>query len=160
MLALALMLFSWPMRRYFPPQTPLHTETFLLLRLAFVRGIVRPSNCLVGSTKTTKDGTLWLKQYVCRWRCFTSARHDTHINAIWFSRVAIISKNCAHWIISDLAIWMAGHISVPLYTNLTADSVNQVLRHSETALVFVGKLDDWPAMAPGVPQDVPTIGRS
>ena len=74
------------------------------------------------------------------------------------SRIAIISKNCAHWIISDLAIWMAGHVSVPLYPNLTAESVGQVLRHSEAALVFVGKLDDWPAMAPGVPQDVPTIG--
>jgi long-chain acyl-CoA synthetase len=74
------------------------------------------------------------------------------------SRVAIISKNCAHWIIADLAIWMAGHVSVPLYPNLTAESVGQVLRHSEAALVFIGKLDDWPAMAPGVPEDVATIG--
>lgn len=74
------------------------------------------------------------------------------------SRIAIISKNCAHWIISDLAIWMAGHVSVPLYPNLTADSVNQVLRHCEAALVFVGKLDDWPAMAPGVPEGVATVG--
>lgn len=65
------------------------------------------------------------------------------------SHVAIISKNCAHWIIADLAIWMAGHVSVPLYPNLTADSVAQVLEHSESALVFIGKLDDWPAMAPG-----------
>ena len=74
------------------------------------------------------------------------------------SRIAIISKNCAHWIIADLAIWMAGHVSVPLYPNLTAESVGQVLRHSEAALVFVGKLDDWPSMAPGVPEDIPTIG--
>lgn len=74
------------------------------------------------------------------------------------SRIAIISKNCAHWIISDLAIWMAGHVSVPLYPNLTAESVDQVLRHSEAALVFVGKLDDWPAMASGVPAGIPTIG--
>jgi long-chain acyl-CoA synthetase len=74
------------------------------------------------------------------------------------SRVAIISKNCAHWIISDLAIWMAGHVSVPLYPNLTADSVRQVLEHSEVALVFIGKLDEWPAMAPGVPEGVATIG--
>ena len=74
------------------------------------------------------------------------------------SHVALISKNCAHWIIADLAIWMAGHVSVPLYPNLTADSVAHVLKHSEAALVFIGKLDDWPAMAPGVPADVPTIG--
>ncbi len=73
------------------------------------------------------------------------------------SHIALISKNCAHWIIADLAIWMAGHVSVPLYPNLTADSVGHVLTHSEAALVFVGKLDDWPAMAPGVPDGVPTI---
>ncbi|MDH4609450.1 AMP-binding protein [Pseudomonas sp. BN102] len=73
------------------------------------------------------------------------------------SRIAIISKNCAHWIIADLAIWMAGHVSVPLYPNLTADSTRQVLEHSESALAFIGKLDDWPAMAGGVPQGVATI---
>ncbi|MEX0603127.1 MAG: AMP-binding protein [Marinobacter sp.] len=27
------------------------------------------------------------------------------------SRIGIISKNCAHWIMSDWAIWMAGHLS-------------------------------------------------
>ncbi|MDM8349886.1 AMP-binding protein [Pseudomonas sp. sp1636] len=74
------------------------------------------------------------------------------------SRIAIISKNCAHWIIADLAIWMAGHVSVPLYPNLTAESVRQVLDHSEAALVFIGKLDDWPGMAAGVPDNLPTIG--
>ncbi|WP_271411878.1 AMP-binding protein [Pseudomonas sp. Q1-7] len=73
------------------------------------------------------------------------------------SRIAIISKNCAHWIIADLAIWMAGHVSVPLYPNLTAESVHQVLEHSESALAFIGKLDDWPSMAAGVPPGVPTI---
>ncbi|WP_064117510.1 AMP-binding protein [Pseudomonas fluorescens] len=73
------------------------------------------------------------------------------------SHIALISKNCAHWIIADLAIWMAGHVSVPLYPNLTADSVAQVLKHSESVLAFIGKLDDWPGMAKGVPADLPTI---
>lgn len=73
------------------------------------------------------------------------------------SHIALISKNCAHWIIADLAIWMAGHVSVPLYPNLTADSVRHVLTHSEAALALIGKLDDWPAMAPGIPEGLPTI---
>ena len=73
------------------------------------------------------------------------------------SHIALISKNCAHWIIADLAIWMAGHVSVPLYPNLTADSVAQVLQHSEAALAFIGKLDDWPGMSRGVSPDLPTI---
>ncbi|MBC9250839.1 AMP-binding protein [Pseudomonas alcaligenes] len=73
------------------------------------------------------------------------------------SRIAIISKNCAHWIITDLAIWMAGHVSVPLYPNLTGDSVRQVLEHAEARVAFIGKLDDWPAMQTGIPAGVPTV---
>lgn len=71
--------------------------------------------------------------------------------------VALISKNCAHWVMADLAIWMAGAVSVPLYPTLTAESVRQILEHSEARYLFVGKLDDWPAMAPGVPNDVSCI---
>ncbi|MDR9865369.1 long-subunit acyl-CoA synthetase (AMP-forming) [Pseudomonas baetica] len=73
------------------------------------------------------------------------------------SHIALISKNCAHWIIADLAIWMAGHVSVPLYPNLTADSMAQVLTHSQSVLAFIGKLDDWPGMSKGLPSGLPTI---
>ena len=73
------------------------------------------------------------------------------------SKIAILSKNCAHWIISDLAIMMAGHVSVPLYPNLKAESITQILEHSEAKLLFVGKLDDFESMRPGVPKDLPCI---
>lgn len=73
------------------------------------------------------------------------------------SKIAILSKNCAHWIMSDLAIMMAGHVSVPLYPNLKAESIKQILYHSETKLVFVGKLDDYESMRPGIPKDMPCI---
>ena len=73
------------------------------------------------------------------------------------SRVGIISKNCAQWIMSDWAIWMAGHISVPLYPTLNADTVNYILNHSECDVLFVGKLDDWDQMKSGVPESVRCI---
>ena len=73
------------------------------------------------------------------------------------SKIATLSKNCAHWIISDLAIMMAGHVSVPLYPNLKAESITQILDHSEAKLLFVGKLDDFESMRPGVPNDLPCI---
>ena len=38
------------------------------------------------------------------------------------TKIAICSKNCAWWVIADLAIWMAGHISVPIYPTLTAET--------------------------------------
>ena len=73
------------------------------------------------------------------------------------SKIATLSKNCAHWIISDLAIMMAGHVSVPLYPNLKAQSITQIIEHSEAKLLFVGKLDDFESMRPGVPKDLPCI---
>ncbi|MCO5123633.1 MAG: AMP-binding protein [Rhizobacter sp.] len=73
------------------------------------------------------------------------------------ARVAIMSKNCAWWLMSDLAIWMAGYVSVPLYPTLAADTVRQILKHSEARACFVGKLDDWELMKPGVPHGLPCI---
>lgn len=73
------------------------------------------------------------------------------------SHIGIVSKNCAHWIISDLAIAMAGHISVPFYPTLVANQLNQVMVHSECKVLFVGKLDAWKTMKEGVPASVKCI---
>jgi long-subunit acyl-CoA synthetase (AMP-forming) len=70
------------------------------------------------------------------------------------SKIAIVSKNCAHWIMADLAIQMAGMISVPIYPNVNAETVRYVLEHSESKMLFVGKLDqpNWDVMRDGVPE--------
>lgn len=73
------------------------------------------------------------------------------------SKVAILSKNCAWWLMSDLAIWMAGYVSVPLYPTLAAGTITQILEHSESKACFIGKLDGWEGMAPGVPAGLPCI---
>ena len=73
------------------------------------------------------------------------------------ARIAILSKNCAWWLMSDFAIWMAGYVSVPLYPTLAAGTITQILQHSEARLLFVGKLDDWEAMRPGVPAGMPCV---
>jgi long-chain acyl-CoA synthetase len=59
------------------------------------------------------------------------------------SKIAILSENCAHWIIADLAIMMSDHISVPLYPTLQNDVVKYCLEHSETKILFVGKAPKW-----------------
>jgi len=73
------------------------------------------------------------------------------------SRIGLISKNCAHWIMTDWAIWMAGHVSVPLYPTLNADTVSYILDHAGCDVLFVGKLDDWDMMKSGVPDSVRCI---
>ena len=55
------------------------------------------------------------------------------------SQIAIVGKNSAHWIMADLAIWMAGHVSVPLYPTMASENVGQILAHSESRLLFEGK---------------------
>ncbi len=72
-------------------------------------------------------------------------------------RVALLSKNCSHWIIADLAIMMAGCVSVPLYPTQQADSIEYVLKHSESKIIFVGKLDQWQKMESGIPAGIPRI---
>jgi long-chain acyl-CoA synthetase len=67
------------------------------------------------------------------------------------ARVAILSKNCAWWLQADYAIWMAGYVTVPIYPTLTAASVRQILEHSEARVCFIGKVDGWDSMSPGIP---------
>ncbi len=76
------------------------------------------------------------------------------------SKIAILSKNCAHWIMADLAIMMAGCISVPLYATITAHVINQILEHSESKMIIVGKLDDYSPQRQGIPADVKILGMS
>jgi long-chain acyl-CoA synthetase len=73
------------------------------------------------------------------------------------SKVAILSKNCAWWLMSDLAIWMAGYVSVALYPTLAASTVAQILQHSDARACFIGKLDGWESMRQGVPSNLPCI---
>ena len=72
-------------------------------------------------------------------------------------RVAILSKNTVHWMLSDYAIFMAGAVSVPLYPTLAPATIRQILEHSGSKLLFVGKLDGWEHMKPGIPAGLPCI---
>lgn len=67
------------------------------------------------------------------------------------SHIALMSKNCAHWVMSDLAIMMAGFVSVPIYPTLNAESIHQILVHSESKAVIIGKLDDFNSQETGIP---------
>jgi long-chain acyl-CoA synthetase len=73
------------------------------------------------------------------------------------SNIALFSKNTAWWLITDIAIWMAGHVSVPLYPTLTAETIGQILDHSGAKLIVIGKLDGFAAMEPGIPATMPRV---
>ena len=85
------------------------------------------------------------------------AAHLKSLNLPPGSHIGLISKNCAHFILTDLAIWMAGHVSVALYPTLNAETIQYILEHSESKLLFVGKLDGWDEIKKGIPADMPCI---
>ena len=73
------------------------------------------------------------------------------------ARIAILSKNCAHFFMAELAIWMGGYTTVAIFPTETAETVRYVLEHSEASLLFVGKLDTWPLQRMGVPESLTCI---
>jgi long-chain acyl-CoA synthetase len=103
-----------------------------------------------------------VRDYTWREVLDQSRRMAAHLQAQGFepgARIAILSKNTAHWLMSDFAIWLAGYVSVPLYPTLAAGTVRQILEHSEARLLIVGKLDGWEGMKPGIPAGLPCIAH-
>jgi long-chain acyl-CoA synthetase len=91
-----------------------------------------------------------------------SRRMAAHLQGLGLQpgdRVAILSKNTAHWLMSDFAIWLAGGVAVPLYPSLTAPSIRQILEHSDSKFLFVGKLDGWEGMKSGIPAGLSCISH-
>jgi len=73
------------------------------------------------------------------------------------SSIAILSKNCAQLVLSDIAIWLAGHVSVVIYPTLGADTVAYILQHCDAKALFIGKLESWESQAEAVPKGVACI---
>ncbi|MGE0496375.1 MAG: AMP-binding protein [Ramlibacter sp.] len=87
-------------------------------------------------------------------------RMATHLKSRGFApgaRIAILSKNSAHFLMAELAIWMAGGTTVAIFPTESAETVKYVLEHSEASLLFVGKLDSWAQQQPGIPVGLPCI---
>ena len=89
------------------------------------------------------------------------AQHLQSIGLPAHSNIALLGRNSAHWIMADLAIWMAGYVTVPLYPTLNADTAAYVLEHSDAQLLIVGKMDGkadgWNEIRHIIPADLPII---
>lgn len=85
------------------------------------------------------------------------ATHLKSLNLEPGARIGLLSKNCAHFFMAELAIWMAGYTTVAIFPTEGADTVKYVLEHSGASLLFVGKLDTWEKQLPGVPAGMPCI---
>ena len=78
------------------------------------------------------------------------------------SHIALLGRNSAHWIMADLAIWLAGHVTVPLYPTLNGETAEYILEHGDARLLMLGKMDGkgdgWKEIQHVIPKDFPIIG--
>ncbi|HEY7210100.1 MAG TPA: AMP-binding protein [Bryobacteraceae bacterium] len=72
------------------------------------------------------------------------------------SHIVILSKNCAWWILSELAIWMSGHVTVPIYTSVTNDAARRLFQHCGPVCCFLGPLDN-PELVHEIPEDITVV---
>lgn len=73
------------------------------------------------------------------------------------TRIGILSKNCAEWFIVDLAIVMAGHVSVPIYTTANSKTMSYIIEHSDMQALFIGKLDSYKEAEKAIHDDLLSI---
>ena len=102
-----------------------------------------------------------------RWETYTwgetqsmAAKMAHHLRSLGLrdkAHIGLVSKNCREWIIADLAIMLAGYVSVPFFPTLTGEQIGQVLDLGDVDALFIGKLEVWDDMKSGVPNDLPVI---
>ncbi len=135
--------------------TTIHNDQLLLQRFY--------SHCATRGTEvflTQPQGNGVVQDYTFNDVLDQAKRMAAHLLSLelppW-AKIALISKNCAHFFMADLAIWMAGHVSVALYPTLNRDTVSYILTHSDAELLFVGKLDTWDEVQHGIPEGMRQI---
>ena len=111
---------------------------------------------------------VWLRQPVAGvWHDFTWRQVDEQARRLASAllalgcapgeRVALLAKNCAEWFISDLAIQLAGLVSVPLYPLQAPEQIAYVLEHADCKVILVGKLDEPDKLATGIAPHITRI---
>lgn len=73
------------------------------------------------------------------------------------AHIGLISKNCREWIIADLAIIMAGYISVPFFATLTGKELGKLIDFGDVDALFVGKIEHWNDIKSFIPKELPVI---
>ena len=73
------------------------------------------------------------------------------------SKIGIVTyQNCPAWTITDLAIQMAGMISIPLYPTISSREYAYILKEAEVMAVFMGPGDLYQKIS-AIREEVPTL---
>ena len=67
-------------------------------------------------------------------------------------RMALMSKNRAHWVMADLAVIHSGNITVPLFTTLPASTAEYILEFTACKVLFLGESENWSSVKDVLPE--------
>ena len=73
------------------------------------------------------------------------------------AHIGIYSKNCREWIISDLAIVMAGYVAVPFFPSLNGKELAYIMDYGDVDALFIGKIETWDQIKDDLPEGMPLI---
>jgi len=121
----------------------------------------QPNRCYM--TQPLPDGSVLTITWAEAWRqvrCFAAWLQAQELPP--GSSIGLLGRNSAHWILADVGIWLAGHVTVPLFPTLNAKTASYVIEHSEIRLMVLGKLDgindSWTQIKDCLPTSLPLIG--
>ena len=70
------------------------------------------------------------------------------------ANIALLSENCAHWCMADLAVIASGNVTVAMFTSLPRPTAEYILDFTETKAIFVGQTSNWAAVSEVLPEGI------
>ena len=67
-------------------------------------------------------------------------------------RMALLSKNRAHWIMADMGIIHSGNIAVPLFTTHAQTTAEYILSFTDAKALFLGETENWHGVKAVLPE--------
>ena len=77
---------------------------------------------------------------------YTWAEASTQINAVAAmlesrfgqgEKMVVLSRNCAHWVMADMAIITSGNVQVSMFTTLPGNTAEYIFNLTETKVVLI-----------------------
>lgn len=136
-------------------ETPQMEKAKSFLEIFYLREELHPDKVFLRQPKDSEWTEFTWKEVGIQARKLLTVLRDLGLKE--GDHIGIISKNCAQWIIADLAILMGGFVSVPFYPTLSKDELQHVIGLSDIKVLFVGKVESWDIQKDAVPEELPCI---
>jgi len=68
--------------------------------------------------------------------------------------MVVLSSNCAHWVMADLAIIASGNVTASMFTTLPGSTAEYIFQLTEAKVIFVGETSNWDQITAVMPKDI------